>query len=139
MFLRQYSTGDDSNALYAKTYPTSGVHFGVQGVSSSKGAGVYGQATQDTGVAGQGVAGVVGQGSAFGVVSEGDGLVTGGNVYDDGGVSGVCTVASGATSADCMFAIAFVDDAAKPIVVATPQATPAAPTGWTTPRPLASR
>jgi hypothetical protein len=124
LYLRQYSTGDDSNGLYAKTYPTDGVHYGVQGVTSSKGAGVFGQATQDTGVAGQGLAGVVGQGSAFGVVSEGDGLLTGGNLYDDGGLSGICTVASGATSADCSFTIALIDTTAKPVVVATPQGNP---------------
>ncbi|MEV5749628.1 hypothetical protein AB0L00_17565 [Actinoallomurus sp. NPDC052308] len=85
---------------------------------------MFGQAAQDTGVAGQGVAGVIGQGSAFGVVSEGDGLVTGGNLYDDGGVSGVCAVASGATSADCTFTIPFIDTAAKPVVVVTPQGNP---------------
>ncbi|MCO5996000.1 hypothetical protein [Actinoallomurus rhizosphaericola] len=124
MFLRQYSTGEDSNALYAKAYPTDGVHFGVQGVTSSQGAGVYGQSAQDTGVAGQGVAGVVGQGTAYGVVSAGDGLLTGGNLYDDGGLSGICTVASGATTADCTFTIPFVDTAARPVVVVTPQGNP---------------
>jgi hypothetical protein len=124
MLLRQYSTGDQSNALYAKSYPATGVHFGVQGVSSSQGAGVYGQATADTGVAGEGTAGVVGQGTAYGVVSQGDTLVSGGNLYDDGGVSGVCGVAAGATSASCTFRTGFVDPTAKPIVVVTPQGNP---------------
>jgi hypothetical protein len=124
LYLRQYSTGDGSNALYAKTYPTTGVHFGVQGVSSSEGAGVYGQASGDTGVAGQGLVGVVGAGGAYGVVSAGDSLVTGGNLYDDGGVSGVCSVAAGDTSAACTFAISFIDPSAKPIVVVTPQGNP---------------
>lgn len=124
MLLRQYSTGEGSNALYAKSYAATGTHFGVQGVSVSQGAGVYGQATQDTGVAGEGTAGVVGQGTAYGVVSQGDGLVSGGNLYDDGGVSGVCGVAAGATSASCTFRVGFVDPAAKPIVVVTPQGNP---------------
>lgn len=124
LYLRQYSTGDGSNGLYAKTYATDGVHFGAQGVSSSLGAGVFGQATHDTGVVGQGTAGVVGQGSAFGVVSEGDELVTVGNLYDDGGVSGVCNVASGSKSASCTFTVSFLDPTAKPIVVVTPQGNP---------------
>jgi hypothetical protein len=124
MLLRQYSTGDGSNALYAKSYVTTGTHFGVQGVSTSQGAGVYGQATQDTGVAGEGAAGVVGRGTAYGVVSQGDALVSGGNLYDDGGVSGVCGIAAGATSAACTFRAGFVDPAAKPIVVVTPQGNP---------------
>jgi hypothetical protein len=124
LFLRQYASGSGSNALYAKSYATSGVHFGAQGVTSSLGAGVYGQGTQDTGVFGQGAAGVVGTGSAFGVVSLGDSLVQGGNAYDDGGVSGVCTVASGDTTAACTFRVSFIDPTAKPIVVVTPQGNP---------------
>ncbi|MGH3376657.1 MAG: hypothetical protein ACRDP6_18140 [Actinoallomurus sp.] len=124
MFLRQYSTGDGSNALYAKSYAATGTHYGVQGVSVSQGAGVYGQASNDTGVMGEGTAGVVGQGSAYGVVSVGDGLVSGGNLYDDGGVSGVCGVEAGATSATCAFRVRFIDAAAKPIVVVTPQGNP---------------
>lgn len=39
-------------------------------------------------------------------------------------MSGVCTVASGATSAGCTFTIAFADANAKPIVVVTPQGNP---------------
>jgi hypothetical protein len=124
MLLRQYSTGDGSNAMYAKSYAGTGVHFGVQGVTVSQGAGVFGQGTNDTGVVGQGAAGVVGQGTAYGVVSLGDDLVSGGNLYDDGGVSGVCTVADGATSASCSFRVNFIDPQAKPIVVATPQGNP---------------
>jgi hypothetical protein len=124
MFLRQYSTGDGSNALYAKSYATAGTHYGVQGVSVSQGAGVYGQATHDTGVLGDGTAGVVGQGTAYGIVSVGDGLVSGGNLYDDGGVSGVCGVEAGATSATCAFRVQFIDATAKPIVVVTPQGNP---------------
>jgi hypothetical protein len=124
MLLRQYSTGDGSNALYAKSYVDTGTHYGVQGVTTSQGAGVYGQGTQDTGVVGKGSAGVVGQGTAYGVVSQGDDLVSGGNLYDDGGVSGVCTVAAGATSASCSFRVDFIDPSAKPIVVVTPQGNP---------------
>jgi hypothetical protein len=124
MLLRQYATGDGSNALYAKSYVATGTHYGVQGITSSQGTGVYGQGTQDTGVMGKGSAGVVGQGTAYGVVSEGDGLVSGGNLYDDGGVSGVCTVAAAATSASCTFRVAFIDTSAKPIVVVTPQGNP---------------
>jgi hypothetical protein len=124
MLLRQYSTGDGSNGLYAKSYPTTGTHYGTQGVTSSQGAGVFGQGTLDTGVLGKGSAGVVGEGTAYGVVSSGDSLVSGGNLYDDGGVSGVCTVTSGATSASCSFRVGFVDPTAKPIVVVTPQGNP---------------
>jgi hypothetical protein len=124
MLLRQYSTGDGSNALYAKSYADTGTHYGVQGVTTSQGAGLFGQGTQDTGVVGQGSAGVVGQGSAYGVVSLGDDLVSGGNLYDDGGVSGVCNVAAGGTSASCAFRVNFIDPAAKPIVVVTPQGNP---------------
>jgi hypothetical protein len=124
IYLRQYSTGDGSNALYAKTYTTTGTHYGVQGVTGSQGAGLFGQGSKDTGVLGQGTAGVVGQGSAYGVVSQGDELVSGGNLYDDGGVSGVCTVASGSTSASCTFTVAFIDNTAKPVVVVTPQGNP---------------
>jgi hypothetical protein len=124
MLLRQNATGDGSNALYAKTYSHTGTHYGVQGVTTSQGAGVAGQGTSDTGVLGQGSAGVVGQGTAYGVVSAGDGLVTGGNLYDDGGVSGVCSVAAGATTATCPFRVAFVDSTARPVVVATPQGDP---------------
>jgi hypothetical protein len=124
MLLRQYSTGNGSNGLYAKSYTTTGTHYGAQGVISSQGAGVFGQGTLDTGVLGKGSAGVVGEGTAYGVVSSGDSLVSGGNLYDDGGVSGVCTVASGATSASCSFRVGFVDPTAKPIVVVTPQGNP---------------
>jgi hypothetical protein len=124
MLLRQYSTGDGSNAMYAKSFVGTGVHFNVQGVTVSEGAGVFGHGTNDTGVVGQGAAWVVGQGSAYGVVSLGDDLVSGGNLYDDGGVSGVCTVADGATSASCSFRVSFIDPQAKPIVVATPQGDP---------------
>jgi hypothetical protein len=124
MLLRQYSTGDGSNALYAKSYVGTGTHYGVQGVITSQGAGVYGQGTLDTGVVGKGSAGVVGQGTAYGVVSQGDDLVSGGNLYDDGGVSGVCAVTAGATSASCTFRVAFIDPSARPIVVVTPQGNP---------------
>ncbi|WP_285584298.1 hypothetical protein [Actinoallomurus iriomotensis] len=124
MLLRQNASGDGSNALYAKTYTHTGTHYGVQGVTTSQGAGVLGQGTSDTGVLGQGTAGVVGQGTAYGVVSQGDGLVSGGNLYDDGGVSGVCSVAAGATSASCSFRVAFVDTTARPVVVVTPQGDP---------------
>jgi hypothetical protein len=124
MLLRQNSTGDGSNALYAKTYEHTGTHYGAEGVTTSQGAGVFGQGTQDTGVLGQGAAGVVGQGTAYGVVSLGDDLVSGGNLYDDGGVSGVCGVAAGATSASCSFRVNFIDPQAKPIVVVTPQGNP---------------
>lgn len=124
MLLRQNASGDGSNALYAKTYTHTGTHYGVQGVTTSQGAGVFGQGTSDTGVVGQGTAGVVGQGTAYGVVSLGDGLVSGGNLYDDGGVSGVCSVAAGATSASCSFRVAFIDSSAKPVVVVTPQGNP---------------
>jgi hypothetical protein len=124
LYLRQYSTGSGSNGLYAKSYATTGVHFGAVGVTNSQGAGVQGLGAQDTGVYGQGAAGVVGQGTSFGVVSQGDSLVTQGNAYDDGGVSGLCTVAAGAVSASCTFTVAFVDASAKPIVVATPQGNP---------------
>jgi hypothetical protein len=124
MFLRQYSTGDGSNALYAKSYAADGTHFGVQGVTSSLGAGIYGQGPNDTGVAGEGTVGVVGSGSAYGVASLGDTLTMGGNAYDNGGVSGLCTVQSGATSASCSFQISFIDPTANPIVVVTPQGNP---------------
>lgn len=124
MFLRQFSTGTGSNALYGKNYVTTGTHYGVQGVSSSLGAGVFGQGAKDTGVLGEGEAGVVGVGTSFGVVSAGDGLVTGGNMYDDGGVSGVCNVASGDTSASCAFQLPFLDTSVTPIVIVTPQGNP---------------
>jgi hypothetical protein len=124
MWLRQYATGDGSNALYAKSYAAAGTHYGVQGVTSSLGAGVYGQGANDTGVAGEGTVGVVGSGSAYGVVSLGDTLTMGGNAYDNGGVSGVCHVDSGASGASCTFQISFIDPTAKPIVVVTPQGDP---------------
>jgi hypothetical protein len=124
LLLRQNSTGNESNGLYAKAYPTTGLHFGAWGVTNSEGAGVRGQSAKDTGILGEGVVGVFGQGSAWGLVSAGDSLVTGGNVYDDGGVSGLCTVPAGANSATCSFTLPLLDDTAKPIVVATPQGNP---------------
>lgn len=140
IWARQFSTGNGSPALYAKTYVTSGVHYGAQGVNAApQGAGVYGQAGHPNGgdgVLGEAVSdaaagvvgtspgfGVVGAGGAFGVLSAGD-LGTEGNVYDltDGGVAGVCTVST--TPAQCSFGTPFVDPSVEPVVIVTPQGNP---------------
>jgi len=140
MFLRQSSTGNGSNALYAKSYATSGVHYGVQGVNiSPQGAGVYGQGVNGSG--GDGVigeassdggagvfgsspgTGVMGTGGVFGVLSLGD-TGSAGNVYDlsDGGWAGTCDATG--TSNLCAFGTPFLDPSVAPVVVVTPQGNP---------------
>ncbi|MFB9837018.1 hypothetical protein [Actinoallomurus acaciae] len=59
MLLRQNASDDGSNALYAKTYTHTGTHYGVQSVTTSQGADVFGQ------------------GTAYGVVWVGDAAATG--------------------------------------------------------------
>jgi hypothetical protein len=140
MFLRQNSTGSGSNALYAKSYAPSGIHFGVQGVNiSPQGAGVYGQGVNlngGDGVVGEALSdggagvvgsspgtGVLGTGEVFGVLSLGD-TGSAGNVYDlsDGGWAGTCEAT--ATSSPCAFGQPFLDPSVDPVVVVTPQGDP---------------
>ncbi len=132
MFLRSTATGDGSNALYAKSYATSGKHFGVQGVTlSPSGVGVYGQgATDGTGVLGTAAgagAGVVGAGGV-GVVSDGE-LLTLLHVVDSsattgtaGDVAGTFNQAGQAT-ASVSFPHAF-PAGLTPVVVVTPGGDP---------------
>jgi hypothetical protein len=65
LFARQFSTGAGSSAVFGKSYPTSGQHYGVIGVNSSLtggdagGAGVLGTASRfGVGVLGKGFTGV---------------------------------------------------------------------------------
>ena len=135
LFLRQNATGDGSNGLYAKAYPTSGEHYGVWGVNatdegaavrgqstSSSGLGVVGEGGADSGagILGIGSAGVVGAGG-FGVVSFGDFLVSGEFNSDDDRVAGVCTVFNG--TGNCFFTNPLFPGE-TPIVNVTPQANP---------------
>jgi hypothetical protein len=141
MFLRQTSTGNNSNALYAKTYVASGVHYGAWGVNvAAQGAGVRGEGTNANGgdgvigtassAGGAGVyggspgVGVIGAGGEFGVLSLGD-TAGAGNVYDfsDGGWAGTCNATG--TSNPCTFGgTPFLDPTVKPVVVVTPQGDP---------------
>jgi hypothetical protein len=135
LFLRQNATGDGSNGLYAKAYPTSGEHYGAWGVNATdEGAGVRGQSASPfglgvlgeggfeggAGVVGSGSAGVVGAGG-YGVVSFGDLLASGEFNTDDDRIAGVCTVFNG--TGNCFFSTPLFPGE-TPIVTVTPQANP---------------
>lgn len=132
LWLRSLATGAQANALYAKSYPTSGEHYGVWGVANDfGGAGVRGQGA-GTGVVGE-TGGVPGD-ATFGVWSEQDlaangHLVTFVNALEDGNLAGVCTVPAGLATVPCSFANDFFSNEfapVTPIVVLTPFGTTAA-------------
>jgi hypothetical protein len=122
-YLRQFSTGAKSNGVYAKAYPSSGVHYGVWGVNNaSGGAGVRGDGETSIGVAGTGGIGVYG-GGGYGVFSDGD-FATTTHVLDlsNGGWAGTCKASSTVNS--CAFNTPFTDTLVAPVVVVTPQGDP---------------
>jgi hypothetical protein len=127
LFLRQHATGSGSNGLYAKVYPSGGVHFGVWGVTSSSAIGTAGVRGQDAsgaaaGVEGDGGFGVVGIGNTVGVLSEGSlGLDSGQISVTDDRVAGTCAISNGTGA--CTFTNAFLFGD-TPAVVVTPQADP---------------
>jgi hypothetical protein len=133
LYLRSLATGELANGLYAKSYPTSGEHYGVWGVNNSfGGAGVRGQGA-GTGVLGE-TGGVPGD-ATFGVWSEQD-LVNNGHLVTldtdlstPGNLAGTCTVPAGATQVTCtfddpFFTVEFAE--VTPIVVLTPRQVAAA-------------
>lgn len=116
LWLKQYSTGAQSNGLYAKYYGANNglPHYGVYGVNSADlGAGVLGEGN---------ALGVLGVGPIYAVASAGD-LGVLGNVYDEGGGwAGVCDVP--AAGGSCLFGTEFTDPTVVPVVVLTPQGDP---------------
>jgi hypothetical protein len=110
-----------SNALYAKTYTHTGTHYGVQGVTTSQGAGCSGRARRTPGCRGRAPPAWSARAPRTASCPRATAWCPAAN---DGGVSGVCSVAAGATSASCSFRVAFVDTTAKPVVVVTPQGNP---------------
>jgi len=110
-FLRSLATGVMANAVYAKSYATSGEHYGVWGVAvSGGGAGVRGE-SPGLGVLGLTTTGGAGDGT-FGLWSAGDLMLDSGhlmafdadnNIATPGNLAGLCTVTAGQTSRTCAF------------------------------------
>ncbi len=147
LYAQQFSPGNKSNAFYAKTYVTSGEHYGVWGVDGSpEGAGVRGESYNEDGlgVLGVGTFGVYGAGDfigvegdsggvpgdgTFGLFSDQDAFVSGQLLTTQtngaGDLAGRCTVPANTTAVTCTYPHSF-PAGVTPIVVVT-QSSPASP------------
>jgi hypothetical protein len=141
IYAQNTALGPGSQALYARSYLTTGSHHGVHGVDSSPegagvrgdsdapgGVGVLGSATNGAGVLA--VTGVSGDGTAA-LLANGDAYVNG-HLIDAGSnsgpttsdITGTCTVAAGERSHACSnWTHQFPADA-LPRVVITPTSDP---------------
>lgn len=128
VYARNTATGIGSNAFYARSYATSGEHYGMWAIDSSvDGAGIRGETTAPGGT---GVLGLSPYGTGLLGVGGDAGVLSLGNVAADGhllgigqNIAGPCTVIATATSATCSFPTPF-PTGIVPRVVVTPTGDP---------------